>query len=135
MAGARSLPTRQATKTGRERLVMESIWLFLTLVATTAIAGSGGVGAGTVTGFIPGNVVSGASVFVVQTGSNQTLVSSNSTQRFAISSSNPQYNGTMAAATSAYASGSSATAVGLGSCSVVPNAEDLNYVCVGAVPS
>ena len=113
---------------------MKRIWLGLTMVATTAIAGSGGVGTGAVTGFIPGNVASGASVFVFQTSSNQTLASCNSTQRFAMSSANPQYNSTVAAVMSAYASGAPVIAVGLGSCNVVSNAEDLNYVCVGTIP-
>lgn len=105
--------------------------LGLTLAATTAAAGTG---TGTVTGFIPGNVASGTAVFVFQTSSNSPLASCNQTQRFAIASTNPQYNSTVAAVIAAFASGASVTAIGLGTCNVVGNAEDLNYVCVGTLP-
>lgn len=104
----------------------------LSVVTTVAVAGSG---SGTVTGFIPGNV-SGTSVFVFQTSSNpsSSAASCNGTLRFAMASTNPQYSSTVAAVMAAYASGSPVIAVGTGSCTVLPNAEDLNYVCVGTIP-
>ena len=113
---------------------MKKRWLAVLLFATTAMAqGTGpGTGTGTITGFIPGNV-SGASVFVFQTSAN-TPTSCNRSFRFAIASTNPQYSSTIAAVMTAYASGAQVTAIGTGNCNVVPNAEDLNYVCVGSIP-
>jgi len=113
---------------------MKKYWLLLMFVATSAaMAGSG---SGTITGFIPGNVASGATVFVFQTSSNPTPPNPgcNTSLRFAIASTNPQYSSTVAAVMTAYASGAQVIAIGTGYCTVVPNAEDLNYVCVGSIP-
>lgn len=111
----------------------KKLLLGLALVANSAMAFE--TGTGTVTGFIPGNVGAGTSVFVFQTSSNSTpSTSCNTTQRFAIASTNPQYSSTVAAVIAAFASGAPVTAFGLGTCDVVSNAEDLNYMCVGTLP-
>jgi hypothetical protein len=51
-----------------------------------------------------------------------------------ISSSDPKYKDTIAAVMEAHATGTPVTALGLGSCNVVSNSEDLNYLCVGVIP-
>jgi hypothetical protein len=112
---------------------VKKLWIgLLSVVTSAAMAGSG---SGTVTGFIPGNA-SGTSVFVFQTSSNpsSSATSCNTTLRFAMASTNPQYSSTVAAVMSAYASGAPVIAVGTGSCTLLSNAEDLNYVCVGTIP-
>ena len=109
---------------------MKNIWIGLVLVATTAVAGSG---SGTVTGFIPGSAGSTA-IFVFEASSVSGSPACDTTQRFAIASSSPHYNSTVAAVMAAYGTGASVNAVGLGTCNVLPNAEDLNYVCVGTIP-
>lgn len=108
---------------------MKKIWIGLALMTSVAAAGSG---SGTVTGFIPGNATSGT-VFVFKTSTVSGSPTCDTTQRFAIASTNPQYNSTVASVIAAYATGSSVNAVGLGTCDVVSNAEDLNYVCVGTI--
>lgn len=109
---------------------MKKLWIGLALVATTAVAGSG---SGTVTGFIPGNA-GGSAIFVFQASSVSGSPACDTTQRFAIASTSPHYNTTVAAVIAAYGTGASVNAVGLGTCNVLLNAEDLNYVCVGSIP-
>ena len=104
--------------------------LGLMLVATSAVAGSG---SGTVTDFIPGSAGSNA-IFVFEASSTSGSPACDTTQRFAIASTSPHYSTTVAAVMAAYGTGAAVSAVGLGTCNVLPNAEDLNYVCVGAIP-
>ena len=103
----------------------------ITLAVGSAVAGTG---TDTISGFIPGDP-NGTAIFVFST--TTTVPGSpvcNSTQRFAISSTNPTYKDTVAAVLEAHATGTPVNAVGLGTCTVLGNAEDLNYLCVGAIP-
>ncbi len=103
----------------------------LTLMTAAATAGTG---TGIVTGYIPGNP-NGVAIFVFSTSTvSSPLASCNSTQRFAISSNDPKYRDTVAAILEAHATGTPVTALGTGNCTVLNNAEDLSYVCVGTVP-
>jgi hypothetical protein len=106
------------------------------LVASITIAVSAafaGTGTGTISGFIPGNP-SGTAILVFSTTAQSDSPSCNTSQRFAISSTNPTYKDTVAAVLEAYATGASINAVGLGTCNVLSNAEDLSYICVGSIP-
>jgi hypothetical protein len=103
---------------------------------TLAVSSAGaGTGTGTISGFIPGDP-NGTAIFVFSTTTTVpgTSPSCNSTQRFAISSTNPTYEITVAAVLEAHATATPVNAVGLGTCTVLGNAEDLNYLCVGSIP-
>jgi len=106
--------------------------IVLAMLATAAIAGSG---SGLVTGFIPGNP-QGTTVFVFATTTvvDTSSTRCNTTLRFAIASTDPKYKETIAAVLEAHATGTPVTAVGTGNCTILGNAEDLNYLCVGTIP-
>lgn len=108
---------------------MRKIWIVLALATTAAVAGNG---SGTITGFIPGNPA-GTAIFVFNTSTVSSPPACDTTQRFAISSTAPHYKDTVAAILEAHATGTPVFAVGLGTCNVLGDAEDLNYVCVGTI--
>lgn len=114
---------------------MRKIWALSMLMATGAVAQSGqpGLATGNVTGFIAGDS-NGAAIFVFTTATWNAWASCNTTRRFVLSSSDPKYKDAVATILEAYATGASVTAIGLGSCNALGNAEDLNYVCVGTIP-
>jgi hypothetical protein len=114
---------------------MRKLWVLPALMATTAVAGSGqtGLATGVVTGFISGDP-SGTAIFVFTTATWSTWASCNTTQRFVLSSTDPKYKDAVATILEAHATGTPVTAIGSGSCNALSNAEDLNYVCVGAIP-
>ena len=114
---------------------MRKVLLLSTLVATAAVAGSNptGLATGVVTGFISGNP-NGTAIFVFTTATWSSYASCNTTQRFVLSSADPKYKDTVALILEAHATGTSVTALGLGSCNALSNAEDLSYVCVGTIP-
>ena len=118
------LPGRNSARKKEQRVALGARGRY-ELVTTTAMAQNTGpgIGTGTVTGFIPGNVA-GTGVFVFQTSANAPTYC-NRSLRFAIASTNPQYTTTVAAAISAYASGAQVIAKGTGNCNVLTNAEDL----------
>jgi hypothetical protein len=109
---------------------VKKIWMLLALTTGTAIAGSG---SGVMTGFISGVNGNGTAIFVFTTAA---LVAApcNTTQRFAIVSSDPKYKDTVAAIMEAHATGASVTVIATGNCTVLQNAEDLSYLCVGTIP-
>jgi hypothetical protein len=109
---------------------MNKVWIGLAFITSVAMAGNGG---DAVTGFIPGSL-QGTAIFIFSTTSVGSPPSCDTTQRFAISSTDAKYKDTVAAILEAHATGISVSAVGLGTCTVLSNAEDLNYVCVGTIP-
>ncbi len=109
---------------------MKRLWIGLVFITSVATAGNGG---GIVMGFIPGSL-QGTAVFIFSTSTVSNSPSCDTTQRFAISSADAKYKDTVAAVLEAHATGTSVNAVGLGTCTVLSNAEDLNYLCIGTIP-
>lgn len=98
-----------------------------------SIASFGGTATGKVVGFIPYSSGS-EEMFFIKVENISAPVSCNTTSRFTMKSSNPRFKSTQATVLAALMAGTQVTANGLGSCNSWSNSEDLDYICLGAIP-
>ena len=103
----------------------------LGLLSTNLYAGTA-VNA-TVTGFTPYSTGT-AQIILFKTNSLSGTPACNTTQRFAMNSTNPRFTNTVSAIMAAYAAGKPVQVKGLNTCAVWGNSEDVEHICVGDIP-
>jgi hypothetical protein len=103
---------------------------FICVTICFAYAGSG---SGKITGLFTATIGNDSLLFI-KTESLSGTPSCNYTTRFVMKSADPSFKSMVAVAITAYASGETVTAVGLGTCNSWDNSEDLQYIVLGSIP-
>lgn len=103
------------------------------LLATASSFTFAGAGTGKILGYLPFSAGS-TEIFFVNSENNLNQISCNTTNRYAMSASDPKYKSTQAALMAAFMAGSQVVVKGKGSCNVWANAEDIDYICLGTIP-
>ena len=106
------------------------IIIFSLILMFSSATYAGGTATGRILGVIPYST-STEEVLIIKVENLSGTPACNTTSQFAITESHPRYKNTHAAALAAYMGGITITVKGHGVCTSRPNAEDMDYMCLG----
>lgn len=106
------------------------VLMFFAALSFNVLAGTG---TGIVTGVTPYTKGSGEKLFFIRVESKENSPSCNTTNRFALSNTDPSFNATLSALLAAYHAKTEVVVKGKDSCSYWSNSEDIDYVCFGDI--